>query len=162
MGKSVLLHDIIKSLWKKFHKVDDAIAITTSTSITMYNVGGVTLHSFGSFGPGIETTKHLPNKIRGNTKVRMHWLRTQVSFIDEGGPFLSLQVAFSQETHAVSMVEGDLFHKLEHVVCIMCKNTKPFRGIPLIVTGDFFQLPPVTKGGQVKFTFEAQLWNECI
>ena len=91
MGKSVLLCEIIKSLRKKFHKVDDTVAITASTSIITYNVGSVTLHSFGGFGLGIETTKHLVNKFRGNTKVRTCWLRTQVSIIDEGGSFLSLQ-----------------------------------------------------------------------
>lgn len=32
----------------------------------------------------------------------------------------------------------------------------------VIVTGDFFQLPPVMKGGQPKFAFEAKLWNETI
>jgi ATP-dependent DNA helicase PIF1 len=33
----------------------------------------------------------------------------------------------------------------------------------VIVTGDFFQLPPVTKGNaQVKFAFEATLWNQTI
>ncbi|KAJ7763560.1 hypothetical protein DFH07DRAFT_738807, partial [Mycena maculata] len=33
----------------------------------------------------------------------------------------------------------------------------------LIVTGDFFQLPPVTKGSMaVKFAFEAELWSETI
>ena len=33
----------------------------------------------------------------------------------------------------------------------------------VIVTGDFFQLPPVTKGSeQVKFAFEAEQWNESI
>lgn len=32
-----------------------------------------------------------------------------------------------------------------------------------MVTGDFFQLPPVTKGtSQVKFAFEAQLWSQTI
>ena len=60
------------------------------------------------------------------------------------------------------MVEGDLFDKLACIACIMRKNSKPFGGIQLIVTGDFFQLPPVTKGGQVKFAFEAQQWSECI
>ena len=33
----------------------------------------------------------------------------------------------------------------------------------MIVTGDFFQLPPVNKGSQqVKFAFEAELWKHTI
>lgn len=60
------------------------------------------------------------------------------------------------------MVEGDLFDKLESIARILRKSNKPFGGIQLIVTGDFFQLPPVVKGGQVKFAFEAQTWSECI
>lgn len=60
------------------------------------------------------------------------------------------------------MVEGDLFDKLARIACIMRKNNKPFGGIQLVVCGDFFQLPPVVKSGQVKFAFEAQKWSECI
>ena len=90
-GKSVLLREIIKSLRKKFRKVDDAVAITASTGIAACNVGGVTLHSFGGIGLGIESAEHLANKIRGNAKARTRWLRTQVLIIDEGGSFLSLQ-----------------------------------------------------------------------
>ena len=33
----------------------------------------------------------------------------------------------------------------------------------VVVTGDFFQLPPVMKGGgSVKFAFEAQTWPEIV
>lgn len=33
----------------------------------------------------------------------------------------------------------------------------------LVVTGDFFQLPPVTKGGeQAFFAFECDAWKACI
>lgn len=32
----------------------------------------------------------------------------------------------------------------------------------VIVTGDFFQLPPVTRSGDVKFAFEAEMWNKVI
>jgi ATP-dependent DNA helicase PIF1 len=32
----------------------------------------------------------------------------------------------------------------------------------VIVTGDFFQLPPVTKGKPLKFAFEAEMWSETI
>lgn len=35
--------------------------------------------------------------------------------------------------------------------------------LQLVVTGDFFQLPPVSKGNrQMKFAFEAQTWNQVI
>lgn len=36
--------------------------------------------------------------------------------------------------------------------------------IKVVVTGDFFQLPPVSKGpsGQVKFAFEGELWGQAI
>ena len=30
------------------------------------------------------------------------------------------------------------------------------------MTGDFFQLPPVVKGGKVSFAFEADMWNHAI
>ncbi len=33
----------------------------------------------------------------------------------------------------------------------------------MVVTGDFFQLPPVSKGGTaVRFAFEATAWKETI
>jgi PIF1-like helicase len=35
--------------------------------------------------------------------------------------------------------------------------------VQLVVTGDFFQLPPVTKGGeQPLFAFECDAWKACI
>ena len=63
----------------------------------------------------------------------------------------------------VSMVDGDLFDKLAHIAKrFRRKEGNPFGGIQLIMTGDFFQLPPVTKNGQPKFAFEAAAWKECI
>jgi ATP-dependent DNA helicase PIF1 len=34
--------------------------------------------------------------------------------------------------------------------------------LQLVVTGDFFQLPPVNKGGEPNFVFEAETWKEAI
>ena len=55
----------------------------------------------------------------------------------------------------------DKFNKLGQMIR---KNpNRPFGGMQIIVTGDFFQLPPVTKGGaQPKFCFDAQTWAETI
>jgi ATP-dependent DNA helicase PIF1 len=61
------------------------------------------------------------------------------------------------------MVDGDLFDKFCKIGQILRKSPKPFGGIQIIVTGDFFQLPPVTKGNQTpKFCFEAATWEETI
>ena len=60
------------------------------------------------------------------------------------------------------MLDGDLFDKLATIAQLIRKNKEPFGGIQLIITGDFFQLPPVMKTGDAKFAFEAQHWKECV
>ena len=61
------------------------------------------------------------------------------------------------------MVEGNYFKKLEHVARSVKKNDKPFGGIQLIMVGDFFQLPPVTKGQESRrFAFETSAWQRCV
>ena len=63
----------------------------------------------------------------------------------------------------VSMVDGGLFDKLEALARTLRRNERPFGGIQLVITGDFFQLPPVPDSGrEAKFTFEAESWNRCI
>jgi ATP-dependent DNA helicase PIF1 len=52
---------------------------------------------------------------------------------------------------------------LEALARMLRRSEQPFGGIQLVITGDFFQLPPVPDyGREAKFTFEAQSWNRCI
>lgn len=64
----------------------------------------------------------------------------------------------------VSMVDGDLFDKLSQIGRTIRNNGRPWGGIQLIITGDFFQLPPVPDGQQrdVKFAFDASTWSTSI
>lgn len=100
------------------------------------------------------------------------------------GPAANLTSDYSNRAFlfSVSMVDGDLFDKLAKVGQLLKSKAKPFGGIQvrntrlrvtatghteeisrqLIVTGDFFQLPPVSKVGQPRFCFEASMWKECI
>lgn len=62
----------------------------------------------------------------------------------------------------VSMVDNVLFDKLDEIAKIVRGNQLPFGGIQLIVTGDFFQLPPVSPTKVAKFAFEASTWTKTI
>jgi ATP-dependent DNA helicase PIF1 len=145
-GKSVLLREIISSLRKKYAREPDRIAVTASTGLAACNVGGVTLHSFAGIGLGKEPVAELVKKIKKNQKARHRWMRTKVLVVDE-----------------VSMVDGELFDKLESIARQLRNNGRPFGGIQLVITGDFFQLPPVPDRGKVaQFAFDASTWTTSV
>ena len=148
-GKSVLMRSIIAELRKKNKSSPERVAVTASTGLAACNIGGVTLHSFGGIGLGKEDVPALVKKIKRNAKAKNRWLKTKVLIIDE-----------------ISMVDGDLFDKLEGIARVIRNNGRPFGGIQLIITGDFFQLPPVpdfdNKARDPKFAFEAGTWSTAI
>ncbi|WPG99866.1 ATP-dependent DNA helicase PIF1 [Acrodontium crateriforme] len=145
-GKSVLMREVIASLRKKYQREPDRVACTASTGLAACNIGGVTLHSFAGIGLGKEEVPELVRKIKRNQKAKHRWMRTKVLIIDE-----------------VSMVDGELFDKLEAIARQMRNNGRPFGGIQLVITGDFFQLPPVPDSGRVaKFAFDASTWSTAI
>lgn len=161
VGKSVLLREMIKNLQRKHAKAQDAVAVTASTGIAACNIGGITLHSFGGAGLALEKAEELVKKIRRNKKAASRWMRTKVLIIDESESRCRVDIA---DFLPVSMVDAALFDKYNKIGQLMRKSpNKPFGGIQVILTGDFFQLPPVTKGGaEPKFCFEAETWTESI
>jgi ATP-dependent DNA helicase PIF1 len=60
------------------------------------------------------------------------------------------------------MVDADLFDKLDFIARDIRQNGLPFGGMQIIVTGDFFQLPPVNPNAVSKFAFEAKCWPLAI
>jgi len=145
-GKSVLMRSIISQLRSKYKREPDRLAITASTGLAACVIEGTTLHSWAGIGLGKEPAPELVKKIKRNAKTKTKWLRTKVLIVDE-----------------ISMVDGELFDKLEQIARALRNNGRPFGGIQLVVTGDFFQLPPVPEKNQVaKFAFDAATWNTCI
>lgn len=146
-GKSVLMRAIIAELKKKWARDPERLSVTASTGLAACNIGGMTLHSFAGIGLGKEDVPSLVKKIRRNAKAKNRWLRTSTLIIDE-----------------VSMVDGELFDKLSQIARTIRNNGRSWGGIQLIITGDFFQLPPVPDGGKKegKFAFEAATWDTSI
>ncbi|CAG8655194.1 5887_t:CDS:1, partial [Acaulospora colombiana] len=143
-GKSMLLQKIIAALKKKLGS--DSVAVTAPTGVAAINIGGNTLHWFAGIGKGDEKEDALIKKVKRNITAKMRWTRVEALIIDE-----------------ISMLDGVLFDKLESIARNVRNSTLPFGGIQVIVTGDFFQLPPISDGNNaVKFCFEANSWGKCI
>ena len=145
-GKSVLMKQIIAKLRDKYVREPDRVAVTASTGLAACHIEGTTLHSFAGAGLAKEPAPELVKKIKRNARTKSRWQRTKVLIIDE-----------------ISMVDGDLYDKLEYIARAIRNNGRPFGGIQLVITGDFFQLPPVPdRGRAAKFAFDAATWNTTI
>ncbi|KAG7898101.1 hypothetical protein KL935_004654 [Ogataea polymorpha] len=143
-GKSLLLRSLIKSL-KKQHPLG-SVGVTASTGLAACNIGGQTLHSFTGIGLGDAPADKLVKKIKRNSKMKDRWRDLEVLIIDE-----------------VSMIDAALFDKLDMIAREMRKRRDvPFGGLQLVICGDFYQLPPVTKNGEPVFAFESQAWKQAI
>lgn len=148
-GKSVILKSLIERLSSLYGK--DAIGITASTGLAAATIGGTTLHKWSGIGIGNGTAEQLVKRIQKQYGLLAVWKNTKVLIVDE-----------------ISMIDGKLLDKLEHIARRLRKNEKPFGGIQLVLTGDFFQLPPVQKRGENQqdtitvFCFESQMWKRCV
>lgn len=144
-GKSFLLRKIIAATTAKYAYGSDAVVVTASTGIAASNIGGRTLHSFAGIGLGTGPAEELVPKINKNKKKKSAWIAAKVVFIDE-----------------ISMIDADLFDKLEYIAREVRQNDLPFGGIQLVITGDFLQLPPVSRNSSARFCFQARSWNAVI
>ncbi|CCV02300.1 helicase [Invertebrate iridescent virus 30] len=137
-GKSAL----IKYFWQQnFNK--KVLGLTSTTGISALNIGGSTLHSFLGIGLGKENVDDLYDKIIKNREKHELWLKLDLLIIDE-----------------ISMLHPELFNKLEKVARLVRENKKKFGGIQLIVTGDLFQLPPVSQDSTL--IINSSKFNKCI
>ncbi|CCK72997.1 DNA helicase KNAG_0M01440 [Huiozyma naganishii CBS 8797] len=145
-GKSVILRNIVSKLSKLYG--EECVAVTASTGLAAATIGGVTLHKWSSIGIGNRPLDVYVKKLTRQRESLMVWRKTKVLIVDE-----------------VSMIDGNFLTKLEFIARALRRNERPFGGIQLVFTGDFFQLPPVTKrDAQVvsQFCFETEAWRRCI
>jgi ATP-dependent DNA helicase PIF1 len=104
-----------------------------------------TLHSWSGIGLGHAPIEKIIGNIRKNRYLLMKWNIAQILVMDE-----------------VSMLSSKLFQLLNDIGKAVRRNNKPFGGIQLIFSGDFFQLPPVGNEDDeesCKFCFECDEWN---
>lgn len=142
-GKTHTLNAYISHL--RQHKL--GVAITASTGIAATHLNGQTIHSW--CGMGVKTDlktadlKQLKTKNYLVKKIE----KTHVLIIDE-----------------ISMLHKKQLNLINKILKYFKQNEAPFGGIQVVVSGDFFQLPPVTdttEESRDKFCFMSDAWLEA-
>lgn len=145
-GKSALIKMIQSHAFSRFKNIQ--VTALTGCAAVLLNCKAKTLHSWAGIGLGNGTTEQLVKKISKNKFAKTLWRETNILVIDE-----------------VSMLSLKLFNLLNEIGKVVRKNQKPFGGIQLIFSGDFFQLPPVGDQDEPdtqRFCFESDDWNSVF
>ena len=122
------------------------VVVTASTGVAATLLGGVTLHSQIGLGLAQEPLSVLLNKARRSSKLRERWLSVDILIVDE-----------------CSMLHPDFFDLSDQVLRVVRSCDKPFGGVQLLLSGDFFQLPPVMSADRDRslavFIFQTRAWT---
>lgn len=139
-GKTYVLNQFIK-LAKHEGK---HVSVTATTGLAATHLGGTTIHSW----TGIGVSDYLPGGFADHiAKGRREIIeKTDVLIIDE-----------------ISMLHDFRLDMVDEACRLVRKNPDvPFGGIQIIMSGDFFQLPPVNRGDSRAggFVVNAEVWHD--
>mgnify|MGYP000988712188 FL=1 len=122
-----------------------SVAVTASTGIAATHIGGMTIHSWSGAGARDTLTQYDLDQIVSREATVKRVKKAKVLVIDE-----------------ISMLDGKLLDMVD-VICRTIRQRKDaFGGLQAIFVGDFFQLPPVTRqGDMMRYAFESRAWLEA-
>jgi ATP-dependent exoDNAse (exonuclease V) alpha subunit len=138
-GKTFVLNQFIK-----LAKADGKhVSVTATTGLAATHLGGTTIHSWA----GIGVSDHLPQGFADHVaKGRREIIeKTDVLIIDE-----------------ISMLHDFRLDMVDEACRLVRRKDVPFGGIQVIMSGDFFQLPPINRGDSRAggFVVHSEVWKE--
>ncbi len=139
-GKTYILQQFIK-LARHDGK---SISVTATTGLAAMHLGGTTIHSWSGIGVQDELPPHFDEHIAKGRRDIIE--KTDVLIIDE-----------------VSMLHDFRLDMVDDVCrSVRRKPDIPFGGIQVIMSGDFFQLPPINRGDSRAggFVVTSNAWDD--
>lgn len=139
---------IIKKIVEEAEKVNKNIQVTAMTGCAaiLLECNAKTIHSWSGLGIANGTMYNNIDKVVKNKYKKKKWNKVDVLIIDE-----------------VSMMSDTFLETLHEVGKNVKKSEKPFGGIQVIFSGDFYQLPPISRDSEyIKYCFESEIWDEVM
>ena len=143
VGKTTILLQLYEILKEKLKL---KIVLTSTIGMNAINLGGITIHRFSGI----------------NTQTDIDYIKT----IKESSNFKSLASRIKKVNivaiDEISMLRADQFNLIDLIFREVTKKDIPFGGKTLILTGDFYQLPPVTKNFESlkdQWVFNSKSWQ---
>lgn len=141
-GKTFLLKEYIHFL--KSHHI--SVGVTASTGIASTHLNGITIHSWSGIGIKDEIDQKEIRRLLKKEQLKKRLSKTKVLIIDE-----------------ISMLHAHRLDLVNQVIQEFKSNHfQPFGGIQVVLCGDFFQLPPVSKSGEPPpyFVNYSNVWKD--
>lgn len=138
-GKTHTIREYIKYL--KEHAIEPAV--TASTGIAATHIHGQTIHSWAGIGINTSLSDYDLDALSTKEYLVKRLKSTTVLIIDE-----------------ISMLSASTLSMIEVVCRTLRGNDEPFGGMQVVLVGDFFQLPPISKyGAMSEFAYRSKAWK---
>jgi ATP-dependent DNA helicase PIF1 len=123
-GKTYVLHHFIK----RAEQAGKKVAVTASTGIAASHIAGTTIHSWSGLGIMDDLTSEDLERLSSNERLLKRYNGTDILVIDE-----------------ISMLHGKRLDMINQLAKVLRGNEQPFGGLQVILVGDLFQLPPISR-----------------
>jgi len=138
-GKTHLLHRYINYL--KERRVYPTIV--APTGIAASHLRGQTIHAYFALGIRECIDEGYVDFLREKKYLKKRFSTLKLLIIDE-----------------ISMVSPELFSSMDMILRGFKETDAPFGGVQVVISGDFFQLPPVSKEQKEKrFAWQSPVWR---
>jgi ATP-dependent DNA helicase PIF1 len=139
-GKTYILNEFIK----RSKAAGKTVAVTASTGIAATHIGGTTIHSWSGLGIKDRLDERDRKAMAGSSKLIKRYNSTDILMIDE-----------------ISMLHGQRLDMVNQAAKLLRRSLEPFGGLQVVLVGDLFQLPPVSRGtSDLDFAHLSAAWEE--
>ena len=145
-GKTFLIRTLYE--WCNENNKSIQVCALTGCAAVLLQTKAKTIHSWAGIGLANGETINIIQNVANNIYKKKNWSNTIILIIDE-----------------ISMMSSKLLSILDCIAKKVRKNNRPFGGMQIVFSGDFYQLPPISSKNnteQTQFCFENPIWDDLF